>query len=51
MNSEGTEFYGQQTRLSQFLKTDHIRNLLEAVESSFFLEVRDPAKCAYILPC
>lgn len=51
MNSEGTDFYGQHTRLFRFLKTDHVRSLSEVIENSFFLEVRETAKHAYTLPC
>lgn len=51
MNSEGTDFYRQHTRLFQFLKTDDVRSLSEVMENSFFLEVREIAKCAYSLPC
>lgn len=51
MNSEGTDFYRQHTRLFQIPKTDDIRSLSEVMESSFFLEVRGIAKCAWPLPC
>lgn len=51
MNSEVTHFCGQYARLFQFLKPHHVRSLSEAMEHSFFLEVRKTAKQANTLPC